>query len=67
MGQVLLSSQDQRKQPFPGRFFNSPQDIPMAWPLNYVHHRVRLQSGEDQEIDLVGSMGAKSGYARANG
>ena len=59
MAQVLLNSQDQRKQPLPGRFFNSPQDIKMEWPMNFVHHRVRLQSGEDQEIDLLGSMGGE--------
>lgn len=59
MGQVLLNSQDRRKQPLPGHFFNSPEDITMDWPLNYVNHRVRLASGQGQEIDLLGSIGGE--------
>lgn len=59
MSQVLLNSQDQQKQPYPGHFFNSPHDIPMAWPLNYVRQRVRLASGLGQEIDLLGSIGGE--------
>lgn len=31
----------------------------MAWPLNYVRHRVRLASGLGQEIDLLGSIGGE--------
>jgi hypothetical protein len=57
MSQVLLNSQDQSKLPLPGRFFNSATDIQMDWPLSYVHHRVRLQSGQGQEIDLLGAIG----------
>ncbi|MEZ4865048.1 MAG: hypothetical protein R3C14_27280 [Caldilineaceae bacterium] len=57
MSQVLLNSQDKSKLPFPGRFFNSERDIQMDWPLSYVNHRVRLQSGKRREIDLLGAIG----------
>jgi hypothetical protein len=59
MAQVLLNSQDQQKQPFPGHFFNSPTDIQMGWPVVYVHHRQRLRSGQGQEIDLLAAIGTE--------
>lgn len=59
MAQVLLNSQDQQKQPFPGHFFNSPTDIKMGWPVIYVRHRQRLQSGQGQEIDLLAAIGTE--------
>ncbi|MCE7983433.1 MAG: hypothetical protein DYG89_19855 [Caldilinea sp. CFX5] len=59
MSQVLLNSQQQRQQPYPGHFFNSPTDIAIPWPLNYVRHRVRLASGQKQEIDLLGAFGGE--------
>jgi hypothetical protein len=59
MSQVLLNSQQQRQNPYPGHFFNSPADIAIPWPLNYVRHRVRLASGQHQEIDLLGSFGGE--------
>ncbi|MEZ4864264.1 MAG: hypothetical protein R3C14_23330 [Caldilineaceae bacterium] len=59
MAQVLLNSQDKQKQPLPGRFFNSTADIQMDWPLIYVHHRHRLQTGADQEIDLLAAIGTE--------
>jgi hypothetical protein len=59
MAQVLFNSQDKQKQPLPGRFFHSPTDIPMGWPLIYVHHRHRLQAGQGQEIDLLAAIGTE--------
>jgi len=59
MAQVLLNSQDQQQQPFPGHFFNSPTDIKMGWPVIYVRHRQRLQSGQGQEIDLLAAIGTE--------
>ncbi|MFN8495012.1 MAG: hypothetical protein U0350_45835 [Caldilineaceae bacterium] len=59
MAQVLFNSQDRQKQPLPGRFFNSPTDIQMDWPLIYVHHRHRLQAGKGQEIDLMAAIGTE--------
>ncbi|MBV7337390.1 hypothetical protein KFU94_55995 [Chloroflexi bacterium TSY] len=59
MSQVLLNSQDKSKQPLPGHLLNSKEDITMPWPLIFVHHRVRLQSGKGQEIDLLGAIGAE--------
>lgn len=57
MSQVLLSSQDIRKQPIPGSFFNSSEDVKMRRPLIYVHQRVRLNAGKGQEIDVLGAIG----------
>ena len=59
MSQVLLSSQDKRRLPLPGAFFNSATDIQMDWPLSYVRHRMRLQSGQGQEIDLLAAIGTE--------
>lgn len=59
MGQILLNSQDKSQLPLPGRLFNSQDDIPMGWPLSYVRHRVRLQSGQGQEIDLLAAIGTE--------
>ncbi len=56
MSQVLLSSS---KKTFPGRLFNSDEDITMPWMFSYVHHRVRLGSGEGKEIDLFGAAGSE--------
>jgi hypothetical protein len=59
MAQVLFNSQDKSKLPLPGRFFNSPQDIPMGWPLSFVRHRVRLSAGTGKEIDLFAAVGTE--------
>ncbi|MBV7332142.1 hypothetical protein KFU94_28705 [Chloroflexi bacterium TSY] len=59
MGQILLNSQDKSQLPLPGRLFNSQDDIPMGWPLSYVRHRVRLQLGQGQEIDLLAAIGTE--------
>ena len=59
MAQVLLNSQDKQRQPLPGHFFNSAEDIQMGWPLIYVYHRRRLQSGQGQEIDLLAAIGTE--------
>ncbi|MBV7330912.1 hypothetical protein KFU94_22245 [Chloroflexi bacterium TSY] len=59
MAQVLFNSQNQSKQPLPGRFFSSEEDIVMGWPLSYVNHRVRLKSGQGQEIDLLAAIGTE--------
>lgn len=59
MSQVLFNSQERSKLPLPGHFFNSKKDIPMGWPLSFVHHRVRLGAGKGQEIDLLGAVGTE--------
>jgi hypothetical protein len=66
MGQVLLNSQDRSKLPLPGKFFNSPTDISMDWPLSYVYHRVRLKSGAGQEVDLLAAIGAEKWVCQSN-
>ena len=55
MGQVLLSSYQHNS--FPGHFFNSAEDIPLRRPVVFVNHRVRLRSGEGNEIDILASLG----------
>ncbi|MEM7535201.1 MAG: hypothetical protein AAF639_23695 [Chloroflexota bacterium] len=57
MTQVLFNSQDKQKQPIPGRFFNSDEDIEMDWPINFVQHRHRLRAGKGQEIDMLAAIG----------
>lgn len=52
MSQVLLNGQ---RKTLPGRLFNSEEDLTMPWPFVFVRHRMRLGSGEGQEIDLVGA------------
>ncbi len=56
MSQVLLSG---TRKTFPGRVFHVDEDITMPWRFSYVHHRVRLGSGEGKEIDLYGAAGAE--------
>ena len=53
MAQVLLSNQDHRKQPLPGGFFNSDEDIELPRILHYLNHRVRLSSGKNREVDIL--------------
>lgn len=53
MAQVLLCHQNRRKQPLPGRFFNSDADIELPAILHYLNHRARLGSGKEQEIDIL--------------
>ncbi|MBV7335230.1 hypothetical protein KFU94_44720 [Chloroflexi bacterium TSY] len=52
MAQVLLSNQNRRKQPLPGQFFNSTEDIELPPLLHYLNHRVRLSSGKNREVDI---------------
>ncbi|MBV7330393.1 hypothetical protein KFU94_19525, partial [Chloroflexi bacterium TSY] len=53
MAQVLLSNQNHRKQPLPGRFFNSQEDIQLPTILHYLNHRVQLSSGKEKEVDIL--------------
>ena len=53
MAQVLLSNQNRQKQPLPGHFFHSREDIDLPTILHYLNHRVRLGAGANQEIDIL--------------
>lgn len=59
MSQVLFSSQDRQKQPLPGNYFNSSDDIEFIPPLIYVRRRVRLEAGPGKEIDLLAAIGTE--------
>lgn len=54
MSQVLLSGQNKT---LPGRFFHSQEDVKMPFRFFYVDSRVRLGSGPEQEIDILGAAG----------
>lgn len=54
MSQVLWNGQNKT---VPGRFFHSGQDISIPWRFSYIRHRVRLQAGKGQEIDVLGAAG----------
>ncbi|WP_446008011.1 hypothetical protein [Candidatus Electrothrix sp.] len=56
MSQILLGSS---QKVFPGRLFHTDEDITMPWRFTYVHHRVRLGSGQGKEIDLYGAAGSE--------
>ncbi len=55
MSQILLSGQETA---FPGRLFNSTKDVRLP-SFTYVHHRVRLSSGINREIDVLGAAGVE--------
>lgn len=57
MGQVLLNSHEHKV--FPAHFFNAPEDIKLKRPVIFVHHRVRLRSGEGEEMDILASLGGQ--------
>ena len=52
MAQVLYSNQNRHKQPLPGHFFNSEEDIQLPYTMHYLLHRHRLSSGKGNEIDI---------------
>ena len=56
MSQILLASQTMI---LPGKFFHSMSDINIP-DFSYVRHRVRLSSGENMEIDLIGAAGPET-------
>ena len=56
MSQILLNSQ---KKTLPGHYFHSAEDITMPWPFAFVRQRMRLGSGDGQEIDVIGAAGAE--------
>ena len=56
MSQVLLAGSEKT---FPGRLFHAAEDVTLPWRFTYVHHRVRLASGEGKEIDLYGAAGSE--------
>ena len=56
MSQVLLAGSEKT---FPGRLFHADEDVTMPWRFTYVHHRVRLSSGQGKEIDLYGAAGSE--------
>ncbi|KPA12802.1 ATPase domain protein, prokaryote domain protein [Candidatus Magnetomorum sp. HK-1] len=49
MSQILLATS---KKIIPGKYFNQNEDIHVP-DFSYVHHRVRLSSGENMEIDIL--------------
>ncbi|MEM7127996.1 MAG: hypothetical protein AAF702_16800 [Chloroflexota bacterium] len=53
MAQVLLSNQNRRNQPLPGRYFNSDTDIQLPPILYYPNQQVQLSAGKDKEIDIL--------------
>ena len=53
MSQILLAAQ---RQTLSGELFNYASDIKIP-SFAYVNHRVRLSSGKNMEIDLLGAAG----------
>ncbi len=53
MSQILLNGQETT---FPGRLFNSEEGEHIP-DFSYVHHRVRLASGVNRKIDVLGAAG----------
>ncbi|MDU9048326.1 MAG: hypothetical protein Q3M30_05720 [Candidatus Electrothrix sp. Rat3] len=56
MSQVLLAGSEKT---FPGQLFHMAEDVTLPWRFTYVHHRVRLASGQGKEIDLYGAAGSE--------
>ena len=56
MSQILLAAQ---RQTLSGNFFHYTSDIKIP-DFSYVNHRVRLSSGKDREIDLLGAAGPET-------
>ncbi len=54
MSQVLLNAQNKT---LPVRFFNTGKDVTLPRRFYYIDHRVRLGSGKDREIDVLGAAG----------
>ena len=37
----------------------------MDWPLSFVRHRMRLRSGQGQEIDILAAIGLDKGVCQS--
>jgi hypothetical protein len=56
MAQVLWNAQ---RRTLPGQLFHCQEDVTIPWLFDFIRHRMRLQSGTGQEIDLIAAAGGE--------
>ena len=56
MAQILWSCQNRT---LPGKYFHSPEDVPVNWHFSYIRHRMRLGAAADMEVDVYAAAGSE--------